>query len=183
LDERRFDLPPQLQPYQVGRVERSAPPTQGLWRAGSVVWNREAWAGVNSSVPSGWVCVTPGRPGLWRALALSSESAAKTDDIGASPVQTPLSDPPEQEDLLVQLPELGVRAGAWKTDDGGSHRVGVPEFYAVAWSSTCYCQCNGSTTDGCTARCRRPACAATFRRGRRLQPRATLSFDAVIGCR
>lgn len=68
-----FDLPPQLQPFQVGRVESVAPPTAGAWRAGQVVWNRRAWgSGLGEGVDgaAGWICQTSGTPGVWRALSL-----------------------------------------------------------------------------------------------------------------
>lgn len=66
-----FDLPQQLQPYQEGRIEGVAPPTAGVWRAGSVIWNRRSWDNVTEEAPAGWVCVRPGRPGVWKPLALS----------------------------------------------------------------------------------------------------------------
>ena len=77
-----FDLPQQLQPFQEGRVEGVAPPSRGVWRAGSIVFNRRAWDSNVSSTqqPVGWVCVTPGRPGIWKNLSLTM----KNDDIQAA---------------------------------------------------------------------------------------------------
>jgi hypothetical protein len=66
-----FDLPQQLQPYQEGRLEGVSPPSRGVWRAGSVVWNRLAWENVTAEQPAGWVCVQPGRPGVWSNLSLT----------------------------------------------------------------------------------------------------------------
>ena len=61
------DLPEQLRPYQVGRVESEHAPTTGVWAAGAVVWNRA----INSSTDAaGWICTTGGTPGEWRAMAL-----------------------------------------------------------------------------------------------------------------
>ena len=68
-----FDLPQQLQPFQVGRVERVAAPTTGTWRAGSVVHNRKAWAGVSAEEPVGWVCEMPGTPGVWQNMSYKSD--------------------------------------------------------------------------------------------------------------
>ena len=71
-----FDLPQQLQPFQEGRIEGVEPPSAGVWRAGSVVYNRRAWdANVSSSSqPLGWVCVAPGRPGVWENLSVAKAS-------------------------------------------------------------------------------------------------------------
>jgi hypothetical protein len=69
-----FDLPSQLQPFQIGgRVEVIAPPTKGAWRAGAVVWNRHVWAaGVDTDkTPAGWICVESGTPGSWQNLSLN----------------------------------------------------------------------------------------------------------------
>lgn len=43
----------------------SAAPTNGNWRQGDVVWNTSATAGGSP----GWVCVTAGNPGTWKAMA------------------------------------------------------------------------------------------------------------------
>ena len=43
----------------------SAAPTTGTWARGSIVWNLSASAG---GTP-GWVCVTAGTPGTWKAMA------------------------------------------------------------------------------------------------------------------
>lgn len=43
----------------------SAAPTIGNWRRGDVVWNTGASAGGSP----GWVCVTAGNPGTWKAMA------------------------------------------------------------------------------------------------------------------
>lgn len=43
----------------------NAAPSTGTWRAGSVVWNYAPSAG---GTP-GWVCVTAGTPGTWKAMA------------------------------------------------------------------------------------------------------------------
>ena len=66
-----FDLPVELQPYQEGRIEGMRPPAAGIWRAGSVVWNRAAWDNVTADQPVGWVCVQPGQPGRWANLSLT----------------------------------------------------------------------------------------------------------------
>ena len=50
-----FDLPPQLQPYQTGRIEMEhGPPTVGMWRGGDIVWNRLARNSADA-IP-GWYC-------------------------------------------------------------------------------------------------------------------------------
>jgi len=66
-----YDLPQQLQPYQEGRIEGLAPPTVGVWRAGSVVYNRGAWENVTRGQPVGWVCVDAGTPGVWANLSVT----------------------------------------------------------------------------------------------------------------
>ena len=66
-----YDLPQQLQPYQAGRIEAVAPPTVGMWRAGSIVYNRLAWSNVTRRQPVGWVCVGAGRPGVWANLSVT----------------------------------------------------------------------------------------------------------------
>ena len=68
-----FDLPPQLQPFQVGRVESVVPPTSGSWRAGQIVWSRSVWLeGINgkNDTPAGWICTKSGKPGEWANLSL-----------------------------------------------------------------------------------------------------------------
>ena len=64
-----FDLPAQLQPFQVGRVEVVAPPREGAWRGGDVVWNRLA-RGSDGAQPPGWLCVRGGSPGVWKNVTL-----------------------------------------------------------------------------------------------------------------
>lgn len=62
------DLPEQLRPYQVGRVEGTRPPQSGVWQVGQVVHNRlprVAMLGEAESPPLGWMCVKSGQPGLW----------------------------------------------------------------------------------------------------------------------
>ena len=48
---------------------------QGVFRVvvdGTVVWNRAAWySNISEAVPAGWLCVQPGRPGVWRNLSVS----------------------------------------------------------------------------------------------------------------
>lgn len=43
----------------------TAAPTSGTWIRGDVVWNSTPSAG---GAP-GWVCVTTGTPGTWKAMA------------------------------------------------------------------------------------------------------------------
>jgi hypothetical protein len=69
-----FDLPVQLQPFQEGRIEGVAPPAAGVWRAGSVVYNRRAWQNVTEGQPVGWVCMEPGRPGVWANMSLANSA-------------------------------------------------------------------------------------------------------------
>jgi hypothetical protein len=45
--------------------EATAAPTAGTWRVGDIVWNSTPAA---SGVP-GWMCVTAGTPGTWKAMA------------------------------------------------------------------------------------------------------------------
>ena len=68
-----FDLPQQLQPFQIGCVEGVEPPTAGTWRAGSVVHNRGAWAGISAEQPAAWLCESPGTPGRWRNTSYKSD--------------------------------------------------------------------------------------------------------------
>jgi len=42
-----------------------APPGEGTWERGDVIWNTEPIAGG----PPGWVCVAAGTPGTWKAMA------------------------------------------------------------------------------------------------------------------
>lgn len=55
--------------YSVSSISRhhygSAVPTTGSWQRGAIVWNTAPSAG---GVP-GWVCVTAGTPGTWKAMA------------------------------------------------------------------------------------------------------------------
>jgi hypothetical protein len=44
----------------------AAAPTTGSWLRGQIVWNTAPSAG---GVP-GWVCVTSGSPGTWKALGV-----------------------------------------------------------------------------------------------------------------
>lgn len=46
-------------------LRTSAIPNRGTWDVGDVIWNYEVTAG---GVP-GWVCVTAGSPGTWKAMA------------------------------------------------------------------------------------------------------------------
>lgn len=46
-------------------VESNAVPTVGAWRQGDRVWRTDVGAGTSP----GWVCVIPGTPGTWRAMA------------------------------------------------------------------------------------------------------------------
>ena len=46
-------------------LRMAAPPTTGSWSAGTIALNSAPAAG---GVP-GWVCVTPGTPGTWKAQA------------------------------------------------------------------------------------------------------------------
>jgi hypothetical protein len=43
----------------------SAAPTTGTWARNEAVWNSSSAAGQ----PPGWVCVTAGTPGTWKAMA------------------------------------------------------------------------------------------------------------------
>ena len=45
--------------------EATAAPTAGTWRVGDIVWNSTPAA---SGIP-GWMCVTAGTPGTWKAMA------------------------------------------------------------------------------------------------------------------
>ena len=65
LGPRQSDLPEQLRPYQVGRVEGDAPPEKGIWPAGAIVWNR------GGATPPGWLCAEGGTPGTWANLSLA----------------------------------------------------------------------------------------------------------------
>jgi hypothetical protein len=56
------ELPVQLQPHQVGRVYRDAPPLLGEWRRNQLVWAR---LGAPEPGPLGWRCVSGGSPGNW----------------------------------------------------------------------------------------------------------------------
>jgi hypothetical protein len=49
----------------VRMISLSAAPTTGTWKRGDVVWNTTPSAG---GTP-GWVCVTAGTPGTWKAMA------------------------------------------------------------------------------------------------------------------
>ena len=42
----------------------SAAPTTGAWAQGDIVWN----TGAAASGKIGWVCVTAGTPGTWKAF-------------------------------------------------------------------------------------------------------------------
>lgn len=44
---------------------QAAVPTAGVWSRGDVVWNTLA----APSGPPGWVCVSGGSPGTWKAMA------------------------------------------------------------------------------------------------------------------
>jgi hypothetical protein len=43
----------------------AAAPTVGVWNQGDIVWNSAAASGQ----PAGWMCVTSGTPGTWKAMA------------------------------------------------------------------------------------------------------------------
>lgn len=43
----------------------TTPPTTGKWRRGDIMWNNNP----SASNPSGWMCVTSGTPGTWKAMA------------------------------------------------------------------------------------------------------------------
>ncbi|MGQ9687591.1 MAG: hypothetical protein ACUVXF_02210, partial [Desulfobaccales bacterium] len=43
----------------------SAAPTSGWWKQGDVCWN----AGASAGGTTGWVCVSSGTPGTWKAMA------------------------------------------------------------------------------------------------------------------
>jgi hypothetical protein len=108
LQPSQSDLPEQLRPHQVNRVEGESVPTavgavcshkelarvlmhaclyaacdmlratrlelccgvrQGLWGAGSLVWNRLVRKHGNASgQPLGWYCVETGTPGTWTEI-------------------------------------------------------------------------------------------------------------------
>lgn len=44
----------------------SAPPTEGIYQKGDIVWNSEPWP----SKYVGWICVTGGNPGTWSPFGL-----------------------------------------------------------------------------------------------------------------
>ena len=69
-------LPPELEPFLVSPLYKSAPPTAGTWVAGQKIWatplalpNRTAWLPELPGDVVGWVCVRSGTPGLWKGIA------------------------------------------------------------------------------------------------------------------
>jgi len=76
-------------------VERVAPPTAGVWRAGSIVFNRKAWDSNVSTTqqPVGWVCVTPGRPGVWANLSLTEPSEGRQVEASSRLMMLKSDDP------------------------------------------------------------------------------------------
>ena len=65
------DLPEQLRPFLVGRVEAERAPASGLWRSGAVVWNRGIAGGTGlAPQPPGWYCVEGGTPGRWANVSV-----------------------------------------------------------------------------------------------------------------
>ena len=67
-------LPPELEPYVVSPVYKTAPPTSGAWVAGQKVWATPAAANATAWQPNllndvvAWVCVRSGTPGTWKAV-------------------------------------------------------------------------------------------------------------------
>ena len=87
------DLPEQLRPYQLGRVEAAAAPKHGLWRAGAVVWHRlptgASLAGP-AAPPLGYLCVEAGQPGVWHNFSTPLRvNALKSDDSESIDGYTP----------------------------------------------------------------------------------------------
>jgi len=87
----QFDLPTQMRPYLSGPKEADSVPTSGRWLAGNFVRNRSC-TGVSGS-PFGWLCVTSGKPGVWKTVNMTFGSAAvyrfHFDGAAATPAPNP----------------------------------------------------------------------------------------------
>ena len=69
-------LPPELEPFVVSPLYKTAPAVAGTWVAGQKVWatpaalpNHTAWL---PELPGGvvaWVCVRTGTPGVWKEIS------------------------------------------------------------------------------------------------------------------
>ena len=107
LNPTQAELPEQLRPYQLGRVEATAAPKHGLWRAGAVVWHRlpmgTSLAGP-AAAPLGYLCVETGQPGVWQNFSKPLRvNALKSDDS-----ESRGSRPEQPQTLLVEYRESPV---------------------------------------------------------------------------
>ena len=87
------------------------------------LWRGRSLANISEAVPAGWLCVQPGRPGVWRNLSVSVPPY-KSDDAVAKVVAH--CDEAQREDCTAALQGAFDHAAALPRPSGALATVVVP---------------------------------------------------------